>query len=382
MATIVHHILWIGGFCLVLNSCNEQTEQKPAPSPNVNAVTAGKKDIAVYETYIGQIYGQSDIQIQPRVEGYITGIYFKEGETVEKGKLLYTVDDLPTKTRIDAAAADVNRAQSIMENRKSDLNRIQPLTEMKALSQRDLDAATAAYNVSQDEVKIAKARLAHANIELGYTRITSPITGLIGISKALVGDYVGRTSIGGINTVSALGDVRVRFTISENEYIRFIERIRKDPKTANFAGLPVELILGDGSVYPEKGKLDLTNRQIDASTGSLMVQAAFSNSRRVLRPGQYVKVRFQTDTYKDATLVPQQAVNQLQNIYQVYLLNDSNRVTPTVVKVGIRAGSNWVITQGVKPGDKVVMVGSAFINPNIPVKAATMDWNYDSTIKN
>ncbi|WP_426670230.1 efflux RND transporter periplasmic adaptor subunit [Mucilaginibacter sp. McL0603] len=382
MVTIIARNLLICCFCLFFICCKDKSSQS-LQAPKVNAVVVGKKDIAIYDVHIGQIYGESDVQIQPRVEGSITGIFFKEGDVVPKGKLLYTIDDLPTQTKIDAAKSDVSRAQAIMENKKSDLSRIQPLADMNALSKRDLDAASAAYKVSQDEVKIAQARLANANIELGYTHITSPITGVIGISKVLVGDYVSRVAFGGgINTVSALGDVRVRFTISENEYLRFVQRIRKDPKSNNFSKIPVDLILGDGSVYAEKGRIDLTNRQIDPSTGSLLVQAVFGNKQKILRPGQYVKVRFQSDVYKNATVVPQQCVNQLQNIYQVFLLNDSNKITPTVVKVGNRVGSNWIITEGVKPGDKVVMVGSASINPNTPVDVVTMNWNYDSTTKN
>ena len=381
--TTVLRIFRIGCICVLLFSCKEQEEQKAPPPPDVNAVTVGKKDLVIYDEFIGQIYGETDVQIQPRVEGIITGIYFKEGDVVQKGKLLYTVDDLPTITKIDAAQADVGRSMAIMENKKAELARVKPLTEMNALSQRDLDAASAGYAVSEEEVKIARARLANSKIELGYTRILSPITGVIGISKVLVGDYVSRMPLsGGINTISALGGVRVRFTISENEYLTFIQRIRKDPSSNNFGSLPVDLILGDGTVYSEKGKIDLTNRQIDPSTGSLLVQAVFDNSRKLLRPGQYVKVRFQTDTYKDAVLVPQQAVNQLQNIYQVFLLNDSNKVVPTVVKVGIRVGSNWVITQGLEPGRKVIVVGSAAITPNMPVNPIMMNWNYDSTIKN
>ena len=382
MVTIISRNLLICCFCFFFICCKDKT-QKSLQAPKVNAVVAGKKDIPIYEVYIGQIYGESDVQIQPRVEGSVTGIFFKEGDVVPKGKLLYTIDDLPTQTKIDAAKSDVSRAQAIMENKKSDLSRIKPLAEMNALSQRDLDAASAAYQVSEDEVKIAQARLANANIELGYTQIASPITGVIGISKVLVGDYVSRIPLGGgINTVSALGGVRVRFTISENEYLKFVQRIRKDPKSNNFAKIPVDLILGDGSIYAEKGRIDLTNRQIDPSTGSLLVQAVFGNNQKILRPGQYVKVRFQSDIYKNATVVPQQCVNQLQNIYQVFLLNDSNKITPTVVKVGSRVGSNWIITEGVKPGDKVIMVGSASINLNAPVDVVTMNWSYDSTTKN
>jgi len=177
-------------------------------------------------------------------------------------------------------------------------------------------------------------------------------------------------------------DVRVRFPISESEYLRFAKRIQADPKSTRFADIPVDLILADKSIYPEKGRIDLTNRQIDPATGSLLVQAVFSNQMRMLRPGQYAKVRFQTDVFKDAVIVPQQAVNQMQDLYQVFVLTDSNSIRPTVVKVGKRVGSNWIISEGLKPGEKVVMVGSAYISPKIKVNPVLMPWNYDSTSMN
>jgi membrane fusion protein (multidrug efflux system) len=174
----------------------------------------------------------------------------------------------------------------------------------------------------------------------------------------------------------------VRFPISENDYLRFSEKVRANPNEKLFANRPVQLKLSDGSIYPETGKFDLANRQIDPATGSMIIQAIFANSQRILRPGQYVRVRFETDEFKDATLVPQQAVNQLQNIYQVFLLGDSDKLKPKVVKVGNRVGSNWIISDGVVPGDKVAIIGSVSINPKLPVKPVMMPWNYDSTSKN
>jgi membrane fusion protein (multidrug efflux system) len=224
--------------------------------------------------------------------------------------------------------------------------------------------------------------MANAKIELGYTRITAPITGIIGISKVQVGDYVKMVSAGqGINVISSLGDVRVRFPISENDYLNFVREYKKDPKSNNFREVPVELILGDGSVFGEKGILQLTNRQIDPNTGSILIQAVFKNSSGLLRPGQYVKVRFRTGEFNNAVVIPQQSVNQLQNIFQVFLLTDSNKVKPTTVKVGSRVGSNWIVTDGIKEGDKIVIVGSTFLNPTMVVRPVMLKWNYDSTSK-
>jgi membrane fusion protein, multidrug efflux system len=383
MSSILTKGLLVGFFITSLISCKEDESKKPSVSPDVNVVAAGKENLPIYGEYVGQTYGLSDINIEPRIEGWITGIFFKEGSQVQKGSLLYTIDDQPSLNRLDASKAELARAQTLMENKKSELGRVKPLAEMNALSQRDLDFATSNYEASLNEVKIAQSRVENSNIELGYTRITAPITGIIGISKVQVGDYVSRTSLGdGINAISALGDVRVRFPISENDYLQFAREYKKDPKANNFAEIPVDLILGDGSVYNEKGRLQLTNRQIDANTGSILVQAIFKNGQGTLRPGQYVKVRFKTSEYTNAVVIPQQAVNQLQNIYQVYLLTDSNKIKPAIIKLGARVGSNWIVKDGLKEGDKVVILGSTFVNTSMVVKPAIITWNYDSTSKN
>src|SRR5450755_356886 len=383
MSSILTNEILVGFFITSLISCKEDESKKPSVSPDVNVVAAGKENLPIYGEYVGQTYGLSDINIEPRIEGWITGIFFKEGSQVQKGSLLYTIDDQPSLNRLDASKAELARAQTLMENKKSELGRVKPLAEMNALSQRDLDFATSNYEASLNEVKIAQSRVENSNIELGYTRITAPITGIIGISKVQVGDYVSRTSLGdGINAISALGDVRVRFPISENDYLQFAREYKKDPKANNFAEIPVDLILGDGSVYSEKGRLQLTNRQIDPSTGSILVQAIFKNGQGILRPGQYVKVRFKTSEYTNAVVIPQQAVNQLQNIYQVYLLTDSNKIKPSIIKVSARVGGNWIVTSGLKEGDKLIILGSTFINTSSVVNPVAIKWNYDSTSKN
>ena len=371
-----------GLFLLSVSACKNEETNNTSVSPEVNVVVAGKQNLPVYSEYVGQAYGLSDINIEPRIEGWITGMYFKEGSTVEKGSLLYTIDDQPTKVRLDAARAELARTQTQMENKKSELGRVKPLAEMNALSQRDLDDAEASYESSVNEVKIAEARVENAKIELGYTKIMAPITGIIGISKVQVGDYVRQVALGtGINTVSSLGEIRVRFPISENDYLKFVREYRKDPEKNNFQDIPVDLILGDGSYFGEKGHLQLTNRQIDPNTGSILIQALFTNAKGILRPGQYVKVRFKSGEFNDAIVIPQQSINQLQNIFQVFLLTDSNKLKPTLIKVGNRVGSNWIVNEGLKEGDKIVIVGNTFLNPSMIVKPVILKWNYDSTSK-
>ncbi|MCU0380336.1 MAG: efflux RND transporter periplasmic adaptor subunit [Chitinophagaceae bacterium] len=365
----------------ILAACKQKNETKAEVVPDVNVVAAGQRTVPVYTEYVGQTYGQSDVDIHARVDGWVLSMHFKEGDQVRKGQLLYVIDDLPIRERVDAARAKLAQAKTMMARAKSDLDRVEPLAKMNALSQRDLDAARAEYDATKSEVEQASAQLNTANIELGYTRITAPIQGIIGISNVLVGDYVNRGGIGKpLNTISTVGTVRVRFPISESEYLRFARRMRSDQdQVKTIQHIPVELILGDGTVFPETGKIDLANRQVDPATGSLIVQALFENKTGLLRPGQYVKVRFKTDEFKDAVLVPQQAVNQMQSIYQVFVLTDSLKLAPRVVQTGARTGSNWIITSGLKPGEKVAVVGNAAINPRNAIKPVNMNWNYDST---
>ncbi len=364
--------------------CKEEKAAPPPLVPDVNVVAAGKLTVPVYSDYVGETYGISDVNIRSRVSGYITSMHFKEGQTVQKGQLLYVVDDRNIQTRIDAAEAQLAEARTYMVKAKSDLDRVEPLTQMNALSKRDLDAAVATYNASKAQVAAAEAALRNVKIEYGFTRVTSPITGVIGISKYLVGDFVNQGGMGEpMNTVSAIGEMRVRFPISEADYLRFVKRAKENgEEKGRIAEVPVSLVLGDNMLYEETGRIDLANRQIDPATGSLTLQAVFKNDGRLLRPGQYVKVRFQTATYKDAIMVPQGAVNQLQSIYQVFLVNDSNKLVPKVVVPGARVGSNWIITSGLNEGQKVALIGNAGINPKNAVKPVAINWNYDSTSRN
>ncbi|MEO8148534.1 MAG: efflux RND transporter periplasmic adaptor subunit [Bacteroidia bacterium] len=360
---------------LLYTSCGEKKQQM-AIVPDVNVVTAAQRTLPVYSEFIGQTYGQSDIDIQPRVEGWVTGIHFKEGDKVKKGQLLYTIDEIQLRNKVASAQAGVAEAEVMVQKTKADLDRVEPLAKMKALSERDLDAAKAAYDGQQQRLESAKAMLNNSQVELGYTHINAPISGVIGISKVQEGDYVSR-SIGKnvINTISAVGAMRVRFSISENEYLQFK---KKAEKGATKEAIVVEMVLGDGSLFPEKGKIDFADRTIDPETGSLLVQAVFQNSNGLLKPGQYAKIRFVTDIVNDAVIVPQQAINQLQNIYQVFVV-ENNKIIPRPVEVGMRIGSNWVISKGLKAGEKVAVIGNAVVKPEMTIKPVDMNWNYDST---
>jgi membrane fusion protein (multidrug efflux system) len=369
--------LLISCVLVALASCHEDKEKSRNLIPDVQVIPVGQQTVPIYSEYIGQTFGDKDVQLQARVQGRVTGIYFKDGQRVKKGSLLYTLDDLSLKTAIDGGKADMAKSIIAMTNKKSDLDRIQPLADMNALSQSDLDAARAAYEAAQTDVKISEARLRDIQIQLGYTHITAPMDGTIGISNVRVGDYIGGAGSGILNTISSLSKIKVRFPVPENDYLRITKRMDTDKVFHHqIIEIPVDLLLSDGSVYPEKGKLDMANRQVDANTGSLLMEALFTNSQMLLKPGQYVKVKVKTDVLTNAIIVPQQAINQMQDIFQVYLLNDSNKIVPQKVKLGPKTGSNVIVLEGLKPGANLVLAGSAFLNPKVPVEPIKVNWNY------
>jgi membrane fusion protein (multidrug efflux system) len=243
-----------------------------------------------------------------------------------------------------------------------------------------LDAANANYQASLSQVDAAQAALRNAKIELSYAKITAPITGIIGTSKYWVGDFIGKLNTGApLNVISSINSIRARFSISEDEYLKFAKQKTSGSEKLFAENIPVEMILSDGTLYPQTGFINLTNRQIDPATGSLLIQAIFENPQGLLKPGQYVKLKLKTDVFNDAVLIPQQSIMQIQNIFQVFVLNDSNKVTPVVIKPGKRIGSNWIVNEGVKAGDKIAIIGSAAIKPSLPVKPTLIQWNYDST---
>lgn len=355
--------------------CGNPNAGKQIPLPEVTAVQVVQSDLPIFAEYVGQAYGLSDVKVQARVEGLITGIHFKEGLPVKAGDLLYTIDDMPYQAKVSEAEGKVADAETEQARSKSDLDRVVPLAATNALSQRDLDAAKAAYQAAQARVKAARAALENTKIQLSYARVIAPISGTIGISAVRVGDFVGGMSSRNLNTISAIDQMRIRFPISENDYLAFVERYKKD-STYHPTNQEVDLILSNGNLYPYKGKFNIANREIDPATGSLLLEVIVDNPNGVLRPGQYMRVRFVAESVKNALIVPQRAVLQTQNIYQVYVLGDSNKVEAVAVKTGLRSGENWVIESGLKPGDQVLLLGNKMIKPGTKVQPLTQS---DST---
>ncbi|MBA4152792.1 efflux RND transporter periplasmic adaptor subunit [Flavobacterium sp.] len=372
--SIITKLLFVQALLItVLVSCKQETPPDAIPL-EIAVIEVLQQDVRLESEYTGQTFGQSDIQINPRVDGVIESLNFKEGSVVTKGELLYTIDPLPFQAKVIQAQGNLAESQARLAKAKSDLDMVEPLAKMNALSQRELVAAKEAYNAALAKMSASAASLDNARIELGYCRITAPVSGLIGISKVRVGDYVrpGATSV--LNTISDLGDVRVRFTISEQEFLRIFREYNKENSTLKGIGESITLKLSDGSMYPQLGKMSFADRQIDPSTGAITFETAFPNPDKLLRPGQYVKVGVVTDVRKNAIVIPQRAVIEMQGIYQVYVLGANNTVEMKIITPGQSFKDAYVIEDGLKAGDKIAMGGTSLLRNGSVIVPKASNW--------
>ncbi len=360
-------------FLFLLLACGKK--ETPAGKPlEVPVTSVLQQDVRLESEFTGQTYGQSDIQINPRVDGVILSMNFKEGTQVKKGQLLYTIDPLPFQAKVNEAAAGLAEAQARLAKAKSDLEMIEPLAKINAVSQRELVQAKAMYEASRASIDASRASLDNAKIQLGYCNITAPISGLIGISKVRAGDYVqpGPNSV--LTTISDLVDMRVRFTVSEQEYLRLFREFNKENSQIRDAGNSVMIKLSDGSEYPYKGKVSFADRQIDPSTGALTFEAAFPNPDKLLRPGQYVKVIVVTDVRNDALLIPQRAVIEMQGIFQVYVLGDSSKVQLQIIRPGPIYKDAYVVDGGLTATDKIAFGGTQLLRNGTVIIPKMVEW--------
>lgn len=364
-------------FVLVLSpfyfSCKKDAAPEAKPL-EISVVKVLQQDVRLESEFTGQTFGQSDIEINPRVDGVIESLNFKEGSMVTKGQVLYTIDPLPLQAKVNEAEGDLAEVQARVAKTKSDYDMMVPLAKMNAVSQRELIAAKSAYNAATASLKAANANLTNSKIELGYSTIQAPISGLIGISKVRVGDYVRPGAASVLNTISDLGDVRVRFTMSEQEYLRIFREITKKDSSLKGAGKAISLVLSDGSVYPELGKISFADRQIDPTTGAVTFEAAFANPDRLIRPGQFVKIKVVTDVRKNALIIPQRSVIEMQGIYQVYVLGNDNKVEMKMVQIGSSYKDSYIVTDGLTANDKIALGGTALLKNGSVIIPKIKDW--------
>lgn len=361
---------------LIISSCSEK-KQKAPPTLEIPVVNVIQKDVPIYQEFIGQVYGKFDIPIRARVSGFLDDIHFDEGTWVSKGQLLYTVDPQPLQAKVAGEMSTLAEAKTNLAKAQSDLNRIVPLAKINAVSKSDLDAAQAEYDAAVSYVQAVESSVRLANINLGYCWIKSPIKGLIGKTAAKVGEYVGQDPNPVIlNVVSTIDTIHVEFYLVESDYLglarEFIESERQK-QDANYIEEEnkdgkLKLILSDGTTFKYDGKINFVDRQVNPETGSLLIQATFPNLDYLLRPGQYAKVRAKMDEVKNAIIIPQRCIMELQGTHSVYVVNDSSKIETRQITTSHKYGDYWIISEGLKTNEKVVIDALQKVKPGMTVK--------------
>jgi membrane fusion protein, multidrug efflux system len=351
-------LLLFGVISMLLSACGKEAPPPAAAPPEVMVVPVVQRDVPVMTELVGQAAGSQDVDVRARVEGFLDTVAFTEGSIVKKGQLLYQIDPKPFEAALASAKANLATAQARHDKTINDVKRYTPLAAQQAVSQMELDNAVSARDAAKAQVDANKAAVDKAQLDLGYTTILAPIDGLVGTTKVKAGNLVGRGESTLLVTISVIDPIYFRAGLAEAEFLRLTRRIQ-ERQTAGEARekTPIELILADGTTLPSKGYLDAIERNIDPTTGTLAMQVKFPNPEMMVRPGQYGRVRFESDMKKGALLIPQRAVQELQSIYSVAVVGTDNKVTFRNVKVGPREGSLWVIDEGLKPGDRVVVEG-------------------------
>jgi membrane fusion protein, multidrug efflux system len=329
-------------------ACSRAKTPAPAAPAKVVVTAAIQRDEPILREWIGTTEGDVNADIRPRVEGYLLRRVFKEGSFVSQGELLFEIDPRQFEAQLQQAEANLEQAKAALAKADLDVARAEPLAIQRAVSQQELDNARAAQRGARATVGALAAAVAQTRLNLSWTRVTSPIPGIAGIATQQVGDLVNGQTV--LTTVSKVDPLRVLYQLGEQEYLE----LERDPA---MQGAQLELILSDGTVFPHKGRVLLTGRNIDVRTGTIAAIGLFPNPGNILRPGQYAKVRAVVKLKKDAIVVPQRAVNEMQGSYQVAVIGPDDKAQVRTVKAAERVGSLWVIEDGLKAGERVVVEG-------------------------
>lgn len=338
--------------------CDRKEAEFTAIPPEVVVAEVIQKDVPIYGEWVGTTVGYVDAQIRARIQGYLMSRHYTEGSVVKANDLLFKIDPRPYKAALDQAKAELARAEAAYRKSLLDVKRNTPLAAEGAISQRELDDAIQASLAGRASVASARAKLENAQLNFDWTSVTSPISGIAGIATAQIGDLILESTV--MTTVSQVNPIKVNFPISEREYLKFAERIEKvqsQPGSANSREARLELVLADGNVYPHKGRAVLADRQVDVKTGTITIVSYFPNPANLLRPGLFAKVRTPIETRVGGLLVQQRAVKELQGTFQVAVIGDENKVAFRNVTPGPRIGSLWLIDDGLKPGETVIVEG-------------------------
>lgn len=364
------HFAIICSLLLVLGACGKQEVQAPPPM-EVKVSTVLQQDVPVEIEVIGETRGSTEIEIQARVEGFLETVHFDEGKPVRRGQLLFTIDPRPFEADLAQARGALAEAEAKYLRARQDVDRFKPLVEKNAIARQDYDNALSSAAAAEAAVAGAKAVAQRAEIDLGYCRIISPIDGIAGKIEVKPGNLVGRGQSTLLTTISDVDPIHVRFNISERDYLTFVKATQQKTGELKPRQLPLSLLLSDGSTHPHTGAMVFADRLIDATTGTMMLEAAFPNPERIVRPGQYGRVRAAVAVEQGAILVPQRAVAELQATFNVAVVGADNKVTMRPVTPGQRIGPLWVIRSGLQAGERVVVEGlqkvreGTLVNPTV-----------------
>jgi membrane fusion protein (multidrug efflux system) len=371
----------LAGCCIALffAGCGAKRAPASTPPPVVSVAAVGQKDVPVYSEYAGTLDANVNAEARARVQGILLEQHYAEGTFVKAGQLLFVIDPKPYQAAKLEAEGALTQAKAALEKANADVARDTPLVEKQAVSRQDLDNAVAARDSAVGQVAAAQGRLDNAMLDLGYTRVTSPIDGIAGIAQVRIGNLVGQGQPTLLTTVSQVDPMRISWSLAEREYIGLASVIAEFERTeAQGAGqLPpeakaIQLVLADGSLFPSTGRVAIVGSQVNPATGTLTVQAFFPNPEQLLRPGQYGRVRFRREIAQ-ATVVPQRAVTQLQGQNQVAVIGPEDRIEMRTVKLGHESGAFVVVEDGLRPGEKIVIDGVSKVRAGQPVTAQPAD---------
>jgi membrane fusion protein (multidrug efflux system) len=356
---------------LLLTGCAEKQSKVLAAPPDVEVAHVEQRDVPVFAEWVATLDGYVNAQIQPQVTGYLWKQNYREGTVVRKGEVLFEIDPRPFQAILQQAKGQLAQTEAQLSKTSLDVERDTPLAKQSAIPQAQLDNDIQAKAAAEAMVSAAKAQVEQAELNLSFTKVRSLVDGIAGLAKGQIGDLVGPTTI--LTTVSQVHPIKAYFAIGEQEYLKFAARINAAAQGKRLTAQPMqlELVLADGSTYAKPGRMIMADRQVDVKTGTIRMAGAFDNPDGILRPGQFGRVRIQTDIAKDSLLVPQRSVVETQGTYQVVSVGTDNKASIRPVKVGERVGQMWIITHGIAAGERVIVEGLQKVKEGTPVTPKT-----------
>ena len=368
LVTLASELLIVVLILLCSGGCGTRSVSAAAPPPpNVQVAAVVQQNVPIYHEYIATLDGYVNAVIQPQVSGYLVKQNYREGEVIRKNEVLFNIDPRPFRAVLDQAKAQLAQAEAQLGKTQLDVQRATPLAKEKAIAQSQLDNEIQANLAAQATVQADKAAIEQAEINLEFTNVRSLIDGVAGIATGQVGNLVGPQST--LTTVSQLDPIKAYVVVNEQQYLAFIHRNpTAAQRTSTEQHFQLELVLADGSMYPRKGRFFAVDRQVDIQTGAIRLAGLFPNPDNVLRPGQYGRVRFVSYIRPNALLIPQKAVTELQGIQQVAVVGDDSKVNIRSVRMGERVGPMWIVEDGLKPGERVVVEGVQKVREGVAVK--------------